>query len=535
MIKLYKIIIADDEINILEGIKTSIDWEELGIQVIGTATNGIAAYELVKELKPDILMTDIQMPGLNGLELIDKLKKACKDMKIIIISAHQDFSYAKRAIELGVTTYITKPLKKKIIIEEVLKIKSQIKKNKDEEAKVAKLQTICCESMPTLNEYYLNQLIMGNIQVCEKVNELPFMKEFIEQKGYFGTIVLRYKRASLRALLSKQIRIEVDNIFSEFYLNVLFESYKEEIVIIFYHSSVDYIKENLNRQMEAVIGLLEGKYNIKVQVGLGNIYESFLNIKISYYEAVEALSYRVNNIQKNIFNIMDMNSSKNYFIYNQELNPLLDEFKENLTRRNFLCIKESVQLINDKISSKESISYNVIHRIYCQLVSILLKTVDEMKIHLEQVVSTHKNLYEVIFSMENLEDLTDWFIDIVKRFCNVQYKQHEKNENSIINMAIVYIYENYNKDISLNEVADYVSLNSSYFSRLFKAEAGVPFVEYVKNIKMTMAKKLLRESNDKIYTICEKVGYSSVQYFTNLFKNKVGMTPREYRKMMINS
>jgi len=160
----------------------------------------------------------------------------------------------------------------------------------------------------------------------------------------------------------------------------------------------------------------------------------------------------------------------------------------------------------------------------------LLRTIYEMGIIPEELYGKPVHLYEELFKKQTMIELEKWFYDLVKRVCLLINEKKSIKMNYIVAAAVKYIRQNYNKDISLGEVAEHVNLNSCYLSRLFKEEIGIQFVEYVRMVKIDIAKELLVNSNKKIYQICEELGYQNVQYFTTIFKNVVGMTPIEYKK-----
>lgn len=527
---MYKMIIADDEQQILDGINMCINWTEMDVSIVGTATNGLHALALIKDLEPDILITDIKMPGLCGLDLIKKVKMFSEDIEIIIISAHQDFDFAKRAMDLGVVTYITKPIKKDMISKEVKKVVQKIISRQKQSKKITHLNDMWGQSIPLINEYYLNQLIMGRQEIYSKVKALPFMYEFIEQSGWFSVIVLqRYDTESI--FNNSLVTTKIDETFSKFYLHVMFKSYNNEYVIMYFHKVKEYIHEYTEEQVKVLISELN-KEKIYMQAGIGGVYKKFDNMYLSYIEAVKALSYRDNSGRKKIFNSRTLETHKDFALYSRELEPLFNEFEMNLIKGKYLYIKEVLDQINEVLSHRDYVYWDTVQQTYCQLASIIISSLNTLKIPLNNVISTQDNLYHIILNTKTLDSLEVWLLDILKKICGLYHHHYEKTENASINKAIDYIYDNYNKDLSLNDVAGYVKLNPSYFSRLFKSYVGISFVEYVKNVKVSVAKRLLRSTNDKVYTVCNKVGYTSVQYFTNLFKDKVGVTPKQYRNQV---
>ena len=237
---MFKLLIADDEQIVIEGIKDSIDWHQYGIEVVGTAKNGTEALKLAKELKPDIIISDIKMPGLSGLELIEELKEFLPNVKVILISAYEEFDYAKQAISLGVNSYLSKPVKKAEVIDEVSKIKSQLERKLHEEEIAKGLQQRFNENLPILREHFLNTLIRGTSVSDLETKLQTYHLELSPRKigvmvckmDHYHSINLEADEAQIQVLMFRII-----DVFNEITLpisnSITFQSYNQEIVTIF--------------------------------------------------------------------------------------------------------------------------------------------------------------------------------------------------------------------------------------------------------------------------------------------------------------
>lgn len=520
-------VIADDEQHIVDGISQCIQWRNLDVSIAGTAYNGLDAYQVVLDEMPDLLLTDIHMPGLSGLELIEKLKTSHPKLKIIIISAYEDFSYAQKAMTLGVTSYIIKPLKKKTIEEEVKKVISIIHNDRSKEEKLNRLNRLYSRSMPMMTEYYLNQFLMGNNEILTKLKELPFMNEFMTQDGWFSIYVIKSLHGNQQPV-PPHLWDDLENTFSMHFLNVMFKTYEDERILLFFHKSKEYLTQHSQQLIE---NFLYSKEDIILQVGVGGLYKDFAYMHKAYLEALSVLNYRDQKRHSSVLSYNNLVPYKDYNRYSRELNPIFHEFKGYLINGDYLKVKETVNSLNTLFEHYQRIHWDIIKHAYCQLISSIIQVMNELKIPFEDVITMRENanLYSFILSISTIDELAAYILGICKSICSLFHNHEEQTENPLINKVIDYIHDHYQEDLSLKDVADYVNLNPSYLSRLFKSQVGVSFVDYVKNIKISYAKRMLRDSNDKIYVICNKVGYSSVQYFTNLFKSKVGVTPKQYR------
>ena len=539
---MLKMIIADDEPIILDGITQSIDWGSFGIQVAGAAKNGIEALEIARKSSPDIILTDIKMPGLSGLDFIRELKKVKSDFKIILISAYEQFSFAQEAISLGVLSYITKPLKKQKIIEEVTKARDQILEERRDRENLEKLEALYKSNLPLLQEQYYNKLIMGKTRLSgDYRRQVPDYEMAVDDNKEIGVLVLTldnmeetsedYFEKSVQILLLRMAEM-VKALLPPCYKRTVFQSYNNEVVAIY---NIWGSREETIRQVahtaEEIKNALQKELGLSISGGLGRIRPLLSQVSLSYREAVKALNYRLvygNNTVLYIDHV-EINAAPSDFLLN-DLNDFLSTISNILRTGKAQEVMTQVDRRLSSVINAKNLPYYYVQQIYCQLLSALLGALYEMSLTPEEIYGTPVHLYGELFKKHTLEEMSRWYRDLVERTCFVINVKKAQRINHVIEMAVAYIRENCNRDLSLGEVAEHVNLNPSYMSRLFKEETGIPFIEYVRNVKMDMAKELLRLTNKKIYEIGEELGYQNVQYFSTLFKSSVGMTPVEYKK-----
>jgi YesN/AraC family two-component response regulator len=317
-----------------------------------------------------------------------------------------------------------------------------------------------------------------------------------------------------------------------YYCHVVFQSYSNEVVAIYN------MKESCMSTINNIIELSEIIRNsvleqtgVSISFGIGRIQENISTVQASYQEAIKALNYRLlygNNAVIFIDNVELSEYTTNYSF--TSLHEQLDNLETILSMGKVSEVIKHVEKSIGKLQNNKNIPFYYIQLIYSQFLSIVLKTCMEMSIPTENLLTDTTDLYGEIFKKQTLKELNNWFNDILYRTCEVINNRRAPKVSNIISSAMDYIYNNIHKEVSLNEVAKYVSLNPSYFSRLFKEQTGSSFVEYVKTLKIERAKLLLKQGNKKIYEICDELGYQSVQYFSSLFKLEVGVTPMEYKK-----
>ncbi|ODM25339.1 hypothetical protein A7W90_03365 [Clostridium sp. Bc-iso-3] len=539
---MLKMLIADDEQIILDGLKQSIDWKSYDIEIAGTARNGIEALELVNTLKVQIVVTDIRMPGLSGLELVKEIRKARQEVRIIIISAYEQFEFAQEAISLGVLSYITKPLKKKKIIDEVLKARDAILKEKRERESITRLEELYKNNLPILREHFHNNLIMGRARLTGDFTKQFALYEIDLDNSNVGVAVFtiddqtetpdEFFEKSFQ-LINLRIAEMAREFLPECYKKIVFQSYNNEVVMI-YNAGCEFTAaiKDVTLTAEKIKNSIRLETKVSVSAGVGRIYPHIRDASLSYQEAVKALNYRLvygNNTVLYIDNV-DMKEMKHAHLFN-DLIEILRNLQNILSTGKADEVKKLTRAKISQIISCGSIPYYYVQQVYCQLLSSMLRTLYEMNISPEQLYGTPVHLYGEFFKKKTLDEIEEWYDDLVERACAVINQKKAEKAGWVINSAVSYIKKNCKRDISLGEVAEFVNLNPSYLSRLFKEEMGIQFVEYVRNVKMELAKEMLKNSSKKIYQICEELGYQNVQYFSTVFKNTVGMTPVEYRKM----
>lgn len=538
---MVKLLIADDEQIILDGIRESIDWESCGIKVAGTATNGVDALEMAKHHTIDILITDIKMPGLNGLELIKEINALGKGIKVILISAYEQFEFAQEAISLGALSYLTKPLKKQKILEEVLKARDIVLAERQEADIRSILEEQYRENLPIIREHYLNNLILGRMGAGNDYGSQ--FKAYGIDLGGNGAGVFVFSADSAESAQAEgfdkdeqivYLRISqmIRELLPECYRRVVFQSHNNEIVTIFNPAEppADTIRD-ITSCAEQIKNRIRHEADLSVSAGVGRIYPSLRDAAVSYREALKALNYRLvyGNSTVLYIDYVEMKESGHANVFNN-LNEMLTNIQNVLWTGRSDEVMKLIDRIMSGVLNNKGIPYHYIQQVYCQLLSVLLRTIYEMNIQPEQLYGASVHLYGELLKKGTFREVDLWYRDLVERACAAINERKAVRTSNVISGALEYIRGNCSRDLSLGEVADRVNLNPSYFSRLFKEETGTQFVEYVRNVKMDLAKHLLKNTSKKIYEICEDLGYVNVQYFSTVFKNSVGMTPNEYKK-----
>ena len=544
---MLKIFLAEDEVVIRETIKKMIPWEELGFELVGEAADGEMALPLLLRQKPDLLITDIKMPFMDGLTLARLAKKELPNLKIVILSGYDDFNYAKQAISIGVEDYLLKPITKKALIERLSEIRSRYEDEKTQKEYYEKFlremqayeknssrdffEALVRGTMDTMEVYKKAEKIGLDI-VAEAYNILIFTmnceEDFSGQKEEYS----EWEAESLLLLEgfftgNPSATLFRSNVFS---YGVLIKGQKEKIEEET-RKCVEEIQKILNRKTERRQWFLAA----------GQPVERLSQIQKSYHTASRAFSQRYL-YDENILYYDEMKtievhsnaeeSAVNEYLQKVDVNALnpaiLQKFLSNgLQEETKNFVKDYFYAIGQEPLESNIFRNYVALNVRFSVISFLkglgcdTKEVDSENTE-EMLAECGKNIENAISYAENMISQA-----IVLR------DQNSGNKNrSILKNAVDFIESHYmEEEISLNTVANVANVSANHFSALFSQNMGQTFIEYLTSLRMNKAKELLRCTGMRSSEIAGEIGYKDAHYFSYLFKKTQGMTPSDYRKV----
>ena len=536
---MIKVIIADDEEKVCRLICKLIDWKSVNMEVIGIAHNGIEALELVKNLKPDLVITDIRMPGYDGLELISYIKEIDPNIDCIIISGYRHFEYAQNAIKYGVVDYLLKPIKKDELMNTLIKMNEKFrfrteKLSNEEQLKIRnqndidKLRSGLFIEVLLQKRGYLEELTL------EKMNENYHFKF---QEGYFQVVTIKID-CGFEAVHNSSIQLLQDKIAQIINTNLKekcfdMESYIDDSIV---YCTLNYRKNSrkeIRKQLKIVLGELLIQKNVfervEFTIGLGNVVENIRQLGSSFRIAQIAMEQRLLvGTGKLIDEIHVADTTHSTSILLAELSKSMRAGLEILDKdqvlKNITFLLTSIKEISD-LSGIEALK--VAKETYSMYLTILRNN----QLILNDSNECYNNFCLYANRCGSLEAVFEYLSLCIEQSLNQIIEEKKCVDTKPIRMAKKYIQQNSMNAISLEEVSNYVGFNASYFSTLFKKESGSNFVEYLLEVRMNHAKELLKETNLSIATICEQVGYNDLKHFTKIFKKNTGIKPNEYRKL----
>ena len=528
---MYRILLADDEGIMLESLKMILESNFKNECELAFAKTGRAVIEQVKIFHPDIVFMDIQMPGINGIQAMKEIRKTNKNIIFIIITAYDQFSYAKEAVDLGALEYLTKPVNRKVIIDVTIKAMKQIEEERKRLSDGLKIREKLEIVVPIIESGFIYNILLQDDFFFYQGNYKELLN-IVQDYGFiivteFGDSVengmmTNAVGASVRASRFYKEYREIVKAFFDCIIGpvmgnriVLFVPYETKSIP--YEERVFFITKARN-----LVHTLEEKIDSKFRVGIGQVY-SMEELKESYQEAIGALKRG----EGSVVHIKDVSVEQE-----QE-----ERYPEELER-------EYIQLairgeLTGAISIVNEIFDWILKHYYEYREDIEIKVLELVIILEQRAVSRggikygfrhRENYIRDIQNCLNYGELRDWLLNKTKEVCSNLVTIKEKESTSVVEKAKKYIDKNFYKDISLDDVSRQVDISPYYFSKLFKQKEGETFIEYLTNARISHAKELLLNPEYSIKEICVLSGYSDPNYFSRIFKKYEEVTPSEYRE-----
>jgi len=538
----YRILIVDDEEIIRNGIINSIDWAKYGYEVAGEAVNGKDALEKALKEKPDIILTDIYMPVMDGIEFSHEIKKHFPEIIIIFLTGYNEFTYAQQAIEIGVFRYITKPILQNELIQTLIEASDALEHKEMEKEHLKKLKKLLKESLPLFKERFLLNLVNSVLTEQEIKNKLEYLSMDLSAQSYicvvlsiddFTALSQSNSEADMNLMKFCIQNIAEEILTTETHMVHTFEEKRNEIIILCCVKSFD--KENSILEIHQRIQQLQEsvrKYlKITVSAGIGRFYSNLSDIGKSYNEAKSALEYRMAFGKNSIILIEDMEQNPGAVVPPvaiQKIDDLILYTKGGNKAQTLHVLNE----IFDYIRTEGALKKDYISMLAIEIVNRLIRVILEFGDNLSDVLGEQFSPFQVI-GYDTLEDIYNEISAATEKIINYVQSKHNAVTRNSIEKAKEFIHQNYmNSELNLKTVAESVHISPGYFSQLFRQVTGKNCIEYLTKVRIDAAKKLLKETTLKTYEIAEKVGFNDSQYFSTCFKKLIGVTPTEYRDVI---
>ena len=527
---MYKIIVVDDETWICKLIRKILNWEDLGFQIVADAGDGASALSLIKEHRPDLVITDIRMPSLDGIGLIKAVRELSIETEFIIVSGYSDFEYARSAVKFDVFGYIVKPLDKEELTEILLSVKEKIQKKSNLKTKIE-----------ISDSQMLEQKIKKIIDHKDKnvsIEELNSQYGTNFSEGEFCVAVLK-QDFSARERCENYVHTDYIG-----FLSNLKETHSEELKELVYYidsaggKAVFIInftnKEHVQKEMRRVLELFREQKELKehfdLTIGIGDTVSNIKQIGKSYRTAMCAINARM---IIGTGTVIEPETQLNRFSCAKDLIDVR-EVKKLAFLLDVLDTKgASEEIANILKQAEKQLSKNavVLHLVAYEIIAVLFKVMSQKEIQVESLTKEMAELkIENSLSKSKIESTLN---QLVVEFSRYYTDARQESGDKLIRQIKTFIMENYMQDISLDDVAKLVCLNPTYVSEVFKKRTNENFSEYLSDYRISIAKELLKDIRYKIIDVSIMVGYKDSKYFSRLFNKKVGVNPTDYRKLYV--
>jgi len=520
---MYKLVIVDDEATIIEGLCNIVDWNALGFEVVLTASDGRDVIEYIDKMPVDAILTDIKMTFLSGLDLAKHVMTNKLDIKVVIMSGYKEFELAREALACNVKYYLLKPTRLEELRKVFLTIREELDAERNRNERIKCHQQEFDELIAIYQEQFFTDLIMGAIRTRELVDKrIKARLEIDPEQSKMCTYNLRFGNEEEDADSQSMKKHVIDTTLNNYTgktsvtikyiivfnsvnnLQILAVALEEMQSAVLEEKSLTTLKK-ISEKMNTVLGT---DIQISHEKTFDNLYEA-----AAYYKPLIPSPNVDSNKLEDIVDVCDLSHLfKQKKLFLSYVNANNSEMARNLFE-NFM---DELKFMNIK----------VIRNFIIDLFAGIKSKVEELGVNMSETLLD----YQAVFRIDDVEKIRLWGLSLLDDI--LEYIDHYKAtlNSSVIEKAMKYIMENYNRNIGLDEVSNQVFLSSIYFSHLFKQKAGENLVDYLIKVRINKAKELLKESQYRIYEVSEKVGYKNTKYFYKLFKGFTGFTPTEFRE-----
>lgn len=549
---MYSLLIVDDERLVVETLSQTIPWSSIQIKDVFTATSASEALNIMNTQAIDIVLTDIRMPEINGLALIEKIRSFNKRTKCVIYSGYSNFEYAQKAMTSSVVEYLLKPASDEEILQSIEKAANILDEEWNEIVSKKRAMSALHNLSPMLRSSFLLDLISGKrisqLEINQHVNllKLPF-----QAQDRSAVIVVRLEEdiAQLDLESLSLFDLAINNITEEtlsehFSIMACKDSYDYLVYLVkLKNQKADQLKDIENFQGSAAKNLLE-QTALKVQENAGKFLQKNISMVVSkwgvfpddvpslYQECITSFRRNVRN-DKGIFLALDEKSGPAAIESLQSLYepPTLMQLLDMGNRE---ATMEKISTVIHELEREWEDSQEHLLEAFLHISAAFTYAIHKNGRNFDEILGDKYELITGRKSLYSATQLKEWSIHIASKLFEELDSNLENNKAQIIVKAQRFINSNLSKDVSLQAVADHVFLHPAYLSSIFKAETGENLRDYVIRLKLEKASYLLKHTNERIYQICSLIGYQNPPYFIKIFKKFYGVTPQDYRDANIH-
>jgi two-component system response regulator YesN len=521
----YKVFLVEDETITREGIRNNVDWESAGFEFCGEAADGEMALPLIEASQPDLIITDIKMPFLDGLQLCKIIREHMPWVKIIILSGHDEFEYAQSAIRLGAIEYLLKPVDAAVLRGVLVKVAATLDRERQELEKLKKLREDATLNLSLSRERFLLNLIMGGISSAEAVEQSHNLGLDIVAKCY-AVLVLSVESRECAEQFDYREYQRSEKVVSDLVASnpriLLARKDLEELVLVIKGDSPDEVEQEGEFIAQLIKQGISEETACDLEIARGAPQHRIGDIRHSFAEALAKV---------NIAKQASVSRGRGERIDHIELMKL-----GQAKIRDFLLLgnaRDCDRFYDDHlqaISEAALRSYLIKHYLFVDIILIVAQFVNDLGGDVDQIVPEIHDVDELLSTVETQDQIRERIQGILSSAISLRDSQSQSERAIAIQRAKAYIDGSFaNPELSLSEVAAVANFSPSHFSRVFHQEIGETFRDYLSQARMDQAKELLRTTNIKCSEVAYRSGFSDPRHFGQVFRQKIGVSPQQFR------
>lgn len=531
---MLKVFLVEDEFVVREGIKKNIDWNAHGYEFCGEAGDGELAFPMIQKLKPDIVITDIKMPFMDGLMLSKLIKKEMPWVEIIILTGHQEFEYAKEGIKIGIAEYLSKPIGGEELLREVDAVAVKIEEKRQEREIREKYMKEMEENFLSERKELFQYLVTGSKSLAELLELGERLHMDLSAMCYNIVLVKTQSMCHAHDEYSNRL-IELEERLKELdaQMNLLsFDRNLEGKALLFRADSDEELKELQNTYLNRMEEIVKGEANVRYFAGVGMPVNRLRELPASFEKASRAFACRYLmeescildsadieqgvSLEKEEFRIDDVNTKQ------IDRGKILEFLKLGDREEVIYFVEEFFKALGKGAMKSTMFRQYITMDTYFCVVDFL----EGMQLERDEVEAP--DIASGV--LQSQESAMQYLVKILGKALELREKKASNRYGDIVDEVVRYIEENYaDEELSLNLLASHVNFSPNHLSMIFSQQTGQPFIKYLTDFRMNKAKELLRCTGKRSSEIALEVGYRDSHYFSYLFKKTQGMTPTQYR------
>ncbi|MGW9530069.1 response regulator transcription factor [Paenibacillus terrae] len=538
---MWKIAIIDDERQVLKGMKRAIPWDELGAEWVGEASNGEDGLEMIRSVRPDIVITDLYMPVMSGLDMMEQLRKEGFQGKIIILSGYSDFEHARQALRFQVSDYVSKPISLPTLKSILSELIQELEEEKEKRVRQWELEFKMTLYEPFVEKEWVRSAAVGTLDHAYKDStRLPPSYLFWQERKHVtvGIELIRDERARCLSVSDWNLfRFAVSNIACEvarkLYPDMEYTELHSTRALLIIHPGPGHLEQLEDKLEELGIRLndsIGGYLKLVTRIGIGGVKDTWTKLSDSTEEAFRAMDQRALQVASAHEVYMYQENSSNE-PENVALFPVKFSYKL-ATAMKASQQAEAHQLVLDYITEmkkQEGLSQGYVQMLGSELWGIITYSLYESGFVLDDLF-TNDQIAKEISSLIVPDQLLRWLMDKITKICSSRQWKGSSKHRQVVDFMTSYIHEHYAEGLTLAELSDKVFISRNHLSIIFKNITGETFNNYLTRVRIEKARELLMERNMLVYEVAERVGYKNIPYFSTLFKKITGMNPTELIK-----